>query len=234
MSAKAESGGLWKLGLALTLLLVPFSSWVHQQLNGKLGADSVAGSEAKVMDPAPTFTLEQLRLYDGKPESGGVSNLLVAIWGRVFNVTTGEEFYGPGRGYAIFAGQDITRAIALTKIKTSMVNRDLEGLEPKKLRHLNNTYWNTYVYKYPIVGMLVDPPYDPQAYDEYAGSFAELSRGLPEPEPGSLAAAALSQAAGEPKEKKPAVKQSKCPMFRAARAVRDALAEYVPKLLLGS
>ena len=39
------------------------------------------------------FTLEQLREYDGKGKDG---RLLIAVNGKVFDVTRGKRFYGPG------------------------------------------------------------------------------------------------------------------------------------------
>jgi len=39
------------------------------------------------------FTLEQLRKYDGRGEGG---RILMAVNGRVFDVTKGRKIYGPG------------------------------------------------------------------------------------------------------------------------------------------
>lgn len=39
------------------------------------------------------FTLEQLREYDGKGKEG---RILIAVNGKVFDVTKGKRFYGPG------------------------------------------------------------------------------------------------------------------------------------------
>ena len=39
------------------------------------------------------FTLEQLREFDGRGKDGG---LLIAVNGKVFDVTKGKRFYGPG------------------------------------------------------------------------------------------------------------------------------------------
>lgn len=39
------------------------------------------------------FTLEQLREYDGKGKDG---RLLIAVNSKVFDVTRGKRFYGPG------------------------------------------------------------------------------------------------------------------------------------------
>ena len=45
------------------------------------------------------FTLEQLREYDGRGKDGRV---LVAVNGKVFDVTKGKRFYGPGNFYDNF------------------------------------------------------------------------------------------------------------------------------------
>ncbi len=35
--------------------------------------------------------------------------------------------------------------------------------------------WQTYRGKYPVVGILVDPPYNPADFDIYAGPFASVA-----------------------------------------------------------
>lgn len=47
------------------------------------------------------FTAEQLRQFDGGPESKG---LYLAILGDIFDVEKGAQHYRPGGGYAFFAG----------------------------------------------------------------------------------------------------------------------------------
>lgn len=140
-----------------------------------------AGARSGVPAVVPEYTLEMLQQYDGQPlrEGGG---LLLAVWGRVFNVSSGAEFYAPKQTYGCFAGKDSSWAFAKTKRGKKYTNKDLNSLEPKHLTQLNETYWGTYRAKYPIVGVLIDPPYDPTAYDAYAGPFAsigeEVRRGL--------------------------------------------------------
>lgn len=59
--------------------------------------------------PKPDFTLEQLKPFDGVKSDG---RLLVGILGKVFDVSTAADFYGPGGPYSVFAGHDASRALA--------------------------------------------------------------------------------------------------------------------------
>lgn len=44
------------------------------------------------------FTLEELKNYDGKQPCG---RILVAVNGKVFDVTKGKQFYGPGNNFTL-------------------------------------------------------------------------------------------------------------------------------------
>lgn len=46
------------------------------------------------------FTLEQLREFDGRGKDG---RLLIAVNGKVFDVTRGKRFYGPGMPECFFS-----------------------------------------------------------------------------------------------------------------------------------
>ncbi|MFS8033406.1 putative cytochrome b5-like heme/steroid binding domain-containing protein [Helianthus anomalus] len=52
------------------------------------------------------LTLEQ---YDGTDPS---KPIYISVKGRIFDVSTGKSFYGPGGSYALFAGKDSSRALA--------------------------------------------------------------------------------------------------------------------------
>ena len=62
-------------------------------------------SESKEPDLPPLkkqdFTLEQLREYDGVGKNG---RILIAVNGKVFDVTKGKRFYGPGK-YSVLVGR---------------------------------------------------------------------------------------------------------------------------------
>mmetsp|Transcript_51998 Transcript_51998/g.104562 ORF Transcript_51998/g.104562 Transcript_51998/m.104562 type:complete len:215 (-) Transcript_51998:138-782(-) len=179
--------------------------------------------EVQAAAETPAYSLADLRRYNGEPDGTGDGTILLAVLGRVFNVTSGEEFYAAGAGYHVFAGHDCSRAFALTSTKAKWLDKDLEGLAQAKLEHLNETYWGTYAAKYPIVGRLIDPPYDPAAYDHFAGPYASIRPSGP----GS------SQAAGRESAARPR-RKSRCPVTRAARAVGNTIAQILPRQLLSS
>lgn len=60
------------------------------------------------MQNLPTYTLEELHEFG----SNGEPTLLVAVLGRVFDVSSGSKFYGAQGPYAGFAGHDVTYALS--------------------------------------------------------------------------------------------------------------------------
>jgi membrane-associated progesterone receptor component len=51
----------------------------------------------------------------------------LAVRGRVFDVTAGRNFYGPGGPYANFAGRDASRGLACGSFDEDMLTKDLQG-----------------------------------------------------------------------------------------------------------
>uniref|UniRef100_A0A3Q2PZ02 Membrane-associated progesterone receptor component 1 n=2 Tax=Fundulus heteroclitus TaxID=8078 RepID=A0A3Q2PZ02_FUNHE len=51
------------------------------------------------------FTLADLKPYDGLQ----CPRILMAVNGKVFDVTRGKKFYGPEGPYGVFAGRDASR-----------------------------------------------------------------------------------------------------------------------------
>ena len=51
----------------------------------------------------------------------------LAVRGRVFDVTAGRNFYGPGGPYENFAGRDASRGLACGSFDEDMLTKNLEG-----------------------------------------------------------------------------------------------------------
>ncbi|KAJ9137515.1 Cytochrome b5 [Pleurostoma richardsiae] len=70
-----------------------------------------------------TFTPRTLLPYNG--ENG--APVYLAVRGRVFDVSAGRNFYGPGGPYANFAGRDASRGLACGSFDEDMLTKDLDG-----------------------------------------------------------------------------------------------------------
>ncbi|KAH7482437.1 hypothetical protein PRIC1_006823 [Phytophthora ramorum] len=111
------------------------------------GAEMEAAAEA---DGLPKYTLDQLRLYDGSDEE---KPILLAVGGKVLDVTSGAKFYAKGKSYNQFAGTACTRALALGSLKKEDISDDVEDFDDKKNKELDETK-EFYYEKYPIIGEL--------------------------------------------------------------------------------
>ncbi|KAL9233814.1 hypothetical protein vseg_008762 [Gypsophila vaccaria] len=96
-------------------------------------------------------TEEELKAYDG---SDPKKPLLMAIKGQIFDVSRGRMFYGPGGPYAMFAGHDATRALALMSFDPQDLTGNTDGLSESEIDVLED--WELkFNEKYPKVGVLV-------------------------------------------------------------------------------
>ncbi|XP_027180804.1 probable steroid-binding protein 3 [Coffea eugenioides] len=98
------------------------------------------------------FTLQQLKQYDGSDPS---KPIYVAVKSRVFDVTAGKSFYGPGGSYCMFAGKDASRALAKMSKNDEDVIGSLDGLSEKEIQTLDD-WEKKFEAKYPVVGSLAD------------------------------------------------------------------------------
>jgi membrane-associated progesterone receptor component len=119
-------------------------------------------------NPAPvvfrTFTPTTLLPFNGM---GGAS-VYLAIRGRVFDVTAGKNFYGPGGPYENFAGRDASRGLACQSFDDDMLTKDLKGplddlsnLDAEQVENLQG-WEERFQEKYLVVGKLVAES-DPEA-----------------------------------------------------------------------
>jgi len=91
-----------------------------------------------------------------------------AVRGRVFDVTSGRNFYGPGGPYENFAGRDASRGLASGSFDPSMLTEDLqapldklEDLDAEQMEALKG-WEERFLEKYLVVGKLV-PVGSPEA-----------------------------------------------------------------------
>ncbi|EAU35028.1 conserved hypothetical protein [Aspergillus terreus NIH2624] len=111
-----------------------------------------------------TFTPTTLLEFNGE----GDKPVYLAVRGRVFDVSPGRNFYGPGGPYENFAGRDASRGLAFQSFDKEMLTEDLKGplddlkdLEPEQLENLQS-WEERFLEKYLVVGKLVAEG-DPEA-----------------------------------------------------------------------
>ncbi|KAK1279552.1 Membrane steroid-binding protein 2 [Acorus gramineus] len=96
-------------------------------------------------------TEEELRAYDGSDPG---KPLLMAIKGQIYDVSMSRMFYGPGGPYALFAGRDASRALALMSFDPKDLTGNIEGLSSAELETLQDWEYK-FMEKYVKVGQLV-------------------------------------------------------------------------------
>ena len=85
----------------------------------------------------------------------------LAVRSKVFDVTSGRNFYGPGGPYENFAGRDASRGLACGSFDEEMLTKDLHGpldnldvLGPDEMEALRG-WEERFSEKYLVVGKLV-------------------------------------------------------------------------------
>lgn len=100
----------------------------------------------------PTYTATELAEFgdghDGRP-------ILISIFGRVYDVSAGSKFYGPGGPYENFAGHDVTYSLSTGCRTSDCLELTVDGLDDKLLNE--GKRWLSFFHlhdKYPLVGKL--------------------------------------------------------------------------------
>ncbi|KAF9331460.1 hypothetical protein BG006_005688 [Podila minutissima] len=104
------------------------------------------------------YTPKELSEFDGRTPD---ARILMAVNGKVFDVTRGKQFYGPDGPYGNFAGRDASRGLAMNSFDKSMLAPldgpidKLEDLKEDERSSLED--WEVlFDGKYQLVGKLIE------------------------------------------------------------------------------
>lgn len=159
------------------------------------------GVAAEPPPPCPEqleLSLSELHGYTGADEG----RILFSIAGELLDVSAGRELYGPGCGYSLLAGRDVTRCLATMSLETSELD-DLKWEPDNAEEEKALAQWREKLKaKYPVAGTL-DKTKQP----------APDAEGLRQRTPAAASSAQAAPAAGADGQKCPiSGKEGTCPM----------------------
>lgn len=102
------------------ILLSLFIAIAYYQLRPK--------APVAIPKPEPAIVFQTFTPRTLLPNNGtNGAPVYLAVRGRVFDVTSGRQFYGPGGPYSNFAGRDASRGLAHGSFDEDMLTKDLDG-----------------------------------------------------------------------------------------------------------
>ncbi|XP_065226961.1 neuferricin [Planococcus citri] len=111
------------------------------------------------------FAIEDLEQRNGKNSK----DLYLSILGKVFDVSSGQSYYGAGQMYHGFIGRDASRAFITGDFSESGLTDDVLDLPLQDLRHLKEwlkMYEDKYKYKGKLIGKYYDEEGNPTDYNK--------------------------------------------------------------------
>ncbi|CAI9734428.1 Hypothetical predicted protein [Octopus vulgaris] len=109
------------------------------------------------------MTIAELKKYDGTGEDG---RICIAVNRKIFDVTRGRKYYGPGGPYSVFAGRDASRALACFSVSAIKDGYDdLSDLTSSQMNQIHE--WDMQLTdEYTLVGRLLQPGQQPIDYTD--------------------------------------------------------------------
>jgi membrane-associated progesterone receptor component len=137
----------------------------EKQKDKELAAIKVA---AKKEQAGRSYTLHELSKHDG---TDAALPLLLAVSGHVLDVTSAAQFFGVGAAKQIYAGREISRALALVSPEYTTdaidLTDDLTGLSEQQLDKMRGAV-DYFLSRFPKLGEVV--PYGGASPAEYGGA----------------------------------------------------------------
>ncbi|XRB13280.1 cytochrome b5 heme-binding domain-containing protein [Pseudoscourfieldia marina] len=104
--------------------------------------------------PVQLGTISKERLREIGTGTDPKAPIYIAVKGTIYDVTKGEDFYGPPDGpYRGFAGYDASHALAKMSLKPEDVHGDISGLSAAE-RDILDDWERKFQEKYTIVGQV--------------------------------------------------------------------------------
>ena len=136
-------------GIAVTVVYLAAKYFKNKQTQASIVPQMAKRQPIEKRD----FTREELKEFDGRDET---KPILLGCKGKVYDVSKGEGFYGPGGSYSAFAGRDASRALAMSSTDLEVAsNPRTDDLSKDELETLDE--WAArFEFKYPLIGNIVD------------------------------------------------------------------------------
>lgn len=143
--------------LTSILLIIVIIFLFRNLLQDLIVSNPLSSSSQEEPIVAGKFTPHSLQKFNGTDDP----KIFISVRNRVFDVSQGATFYGPGGPYENFAGRDASRGLAFNSFEKDLLTSlddpidDLKDLTKDQLESLDS--WEEHFEnKYKVVGTLVE------------------------------------------------------------------------------